>query len=134
MGDPDAVRRLADPAALSQPSAAKAIGRQVANFDERLWDAAVADVARAALLAKFRAHPDLGRELLATGRRRIAEASPQDAIWGIGTDAQDPDAQDPSKWRGRNVLGAALEQVREILREERNAEGSEEADAGRSAE
>ena len=118
MRDGEAVSRLMHPAALGSPSEAKRIGRQVANFDEALWDASVAQVARAAVLAKFTAHPALRQELLATGARPIAEASPQDDRWGIGMAADDPEARDPSKWRGRNLLGRALEEAREILRRE----------------
>jgi len=45
----------------------------------------------------------------------IAEASPHDAIWGIGLSADDPRAQDVENWPGLNLLGKALVQVRNEL-------------------
>ena len=126
MDDRAALARLV--AAVDSPRDTKLIGRQVTPFDSERWDAAAPEVARAALLAKFKAHPALRRELLATGSRPIAEASPDDAKWGIGMAADHPDALDPSKWRGQNLLGRALQEVREILRdEEQNMEDCEPA-------
>ena len=43
-------------------------------------------------------------------------ASPYDAIWGIRLAASSPEAQDPMKWRGQNLLGFALMEVRDELR------------------
>ena len=46
----------------------------------------------------------------------LAEASPYDGIWGIRLAASSPEAQDPMKWRGQNLLGFALMEVRDELR------------------
>jgi ribA/ribD-fused uncharacterized protein len=54
--------------------------------------------------------------LLNTGHRVLVEASPLDRIWGIGLAATDPRAEDPSAWRGLNLLGFALMDARERLR------------------
>ena len=48
----------------------------------------------------------------------LVEASPYDTIWGIGLDAEDPQAIDRNQWRGMNLLGRILTNVREqIIRE-----------------
>jgi len=69
-----------------------------------------------AMRAKFSQHPALAMRLLRTGHKPIAEASPSDAIFGIGLAPSDPLAQDPANWKGTNLLGKALMQVREELR------------------
>ncbi|MCW3095359.1 MAG: hypothetical protein JWL77_977, partial [Chthonomonadaceae bacterium] len=53
--------------------------------------------------------------LFATGDKIIAEASPQDAIWGIGMAEDHPNIADTTVW-GQNLLGKALMRVRETLR------------------
>ncbi|MCI9109817.1 MAG: NADAR family protein, partial [Lachnospiraceae bacterium] len=35
--------------------------------------------------------------------------------WGIGMGKTNPDAQNPLKWKGSNLLGFALTEVREQL-------------------
>ena len=54
--------------------------------------------------------------LLQTGDRRLAVASPHDNLWGIGISACDPRASSPDSWCGKNLLGQALENARELLR------------------
>lgn len=46
----------------------------------------------------------------------LAEASPFDGVWGIHLSAASPEARDPLKWRGENLLGFALMEVRDELR------------------
>ena len=52
---------------------------------------------------------------MATGDSILVEASPVDKIWGIGLAADNPDAQNPLKWKGQNMLGFALMEVRDEL-------------------
>ena len=61
-----------------------------------------------------------------TGARRIAEASPQDKVWGIGLTASDPRAASPISWCGLNLLGQALKRTRETPRQ--NKSGDTEPD------
>jgi ribA/ribD-fused uncharacterized protein len=66
----------------------------------------------------FVQHPLLGDFLVGTGQRILVEASPVDRIWGIGRSRDDPAAADPGRWRGLNLLGFVLMQVRDILAEQ----------------
>ena len=99
------------------PAAVKAVGRAVRNFDEARWNAARFDIVVQGNVAKFGQNPAMRDFLLATGDRVLVEASPRDRIWGIGMGAANPDAEQPRKWRGQNLLGFALMAARAQLRE-----------------
>jgi ribA/ribD-fused uncharacterized protein len=111
-GDTDGVAAVLRAAS---PGAAKAAGRKVRGFDKDRWTTARYDIVVTGNLAEFGQHPDLRDFLLATGRKVLVEASPYDRIWGIGMAASNPDAARPSRWRGLNLLGFALMEVRERL-------------------
>ena len=68
------------------------------------------------LLAKFRQNPDLLEKLLATENALLAECAVRDQIWGIGLSMSSKNRFDTEKWRGKNLLGFALMQVRDTLR------------------
>lgn len=108
--------------AAGDPGKAKALGRQVRNFEERTWVRNRWDVVVEANLLKFGQHDPLRRYLLGTGRKVLVEASPLDAIWGIGLGAEAPEAHDPRQWRGLNLLGFALMEVRDRLAADELAE------------
>jgi ribA/ribD-fused uncharacterized protein len=101
--------------AAAHPKQAKDLGRSVANFDEALWLAHRFDFVVAGNQAKFSQNPELAKFLLNTGERVLVEASPVDRVWGIGLAADTPDAAHPTRWRGLNLLGFALMQVRTSL-------------------
>lgn len=46
----------------------------------------------------------------------MVEASPIDRIWGIGLAHDDPRAADRTRWRGLDLLGFVLVEVRRALR------------------
>jgi ribA/ribD-fused uncharacterized protein len=97
------------------PNDQKALGREVRGFDEAVWKSVCRGIVYAANLAKFQQNGELAEKLLATGELTIVEASPVDAVWGIGLAANHPDAVNPAAWRGTNWLGKALMQVRGTL-------------------
>jgi ribA/ribD-fused uncharacterized protein len=102
--------------AADHPRPARDLGRQVANFDQATWETHRYDIVVDGNTLKFGQHDDLAAFLLDTGDRVLVEASPFDRIWGIGLREDDPGAADPARWRGLNLLGFALGDVREILR------------------
>ncbi|MEV0396584.1 NADAR family protein [Polymorphospora rubra] len=114
-GDADAAGRIL---AAGHPQRAKALGRQVRGFDEAGWAEHRYQIVVAGSVAKFGQHPDLRAYLLGTGERVLVEASPLDRVWGIGLAADDPRAADPARWRGPNLLGFALMDARDRLRQE----------------
>jgi ribA/ribD-fused uncharacterized protein len=95
-----------------KPGAAKALGRQVRDFDEATWLEHRFSIVVCANEAKFAQNPDLRQFLQQTGSRILAEASPVDRVWGIGLAQDDERAANPNQWQGINLLGFALMQVR----------------------
>ena len=112
-GDADVEGRVL---AAGTPKAAKALGREVQPFDSAKWDGARFDAVVRGNIAKFSQNPHLQRFLESTGDAVLVEASPVDAIWGIGLAEDDPRARRPVQWRGLNLLGFALMEVRARLR------------------
>lgn len=94
----------------------KKLGKQVANYNDDVWSRLRGPMMRRGLRAKFQQNPELMEKLLATGNMVLAECSPRDKIWGIGLAVDDARIQDPLKWRGQNLLGKVLMEVRSDLR------------------
>lgn len=111
-GDEDA---LAEILAATHPGVAKDAGRRVTPYDDAVWAGVRYDVAVRGNLTKFSSRDDLRAYLLSTAPKVLVEASPVDPVWGIGLAANDPAAERPSEWRGTNLLGFALMDVRERL-------------------
>jgi ribA/ribD-fused uncharacterized protein len=88
------------------------------GFDQHTWDECRSPIVVAGNMAKFGQHAALRTFLLGTRERILVEASPIDRIWGIGLTRDDPAATDPRQWRGLNLLGFALMQVRGSLRQQ----------------
>ena len=93
----------------------KALGRQVSNYDEHIWNGIRQIVFYEGLMAKFSQNKDLKDKLKATGQAILAECAVRDLIWGVGLSMKDPRRFDKSKWRGKNLLGYTLMMVRERL-------------------
>ena len=89
----------------SDPREHKRLGRGVHSFDCAIWDRVREDTVLAGTLAKFTQNPAIKQHLLSTRSNILAEASPFDPFWGIGLQADDPEAQDPTRWRGKKCLG-----------------------------
>jgi ribA/ribD-fused uncharacterized protein len=111
-GDTDTLTRII---AAPNPGAAKALGREIRNFEEKRWVEQRFSIVVNGNLAKFSQNEALAAFLLGTGERILVEASPLDTIWGIGLAADDPLAADPNTWNGLNLLGFALMEVRRLL-------------------
>ena len=107
---------LAQILAAKSPAEAKKLGRSIRGFEPESWEAHKYAIVRAGNLHKFSQHQNLRDFLLGTGDRVLVEASPVDAIWGIGLAADHPDAEHPARWQGANLLGFALMEVRDQLR------------------
>jgi len=95
--------------------AMKKLGRKVRDYDDEIWKEKRFDVVVKGNIAKFSQNEKLLDFLLSTDDKILVEASPKDTVWGIGLDESSPEAIQPRKWIGENLLGFALMEVRDIL-------------------
>ncbi|MCR5275741.1 MAG: NADAR family protein [Clostridiales bacterium] len=111
----------------ADPEQCKILGREFFDgFDAALWKKTRFVVVKRGIRAKFSQNPQMMDTLLATGNAILAECSPRDKDWGILLSTSDPEVQDITKWRGENLLGQVLMEVREELREELRVTGNGE--------
>ena len=97
------------------PREQKILGRKISNFDENQWKLFREGIIFTGNYAKFCQNQKLKKQLLETRGTLLVEASPKDMIWGIGLSEDDPRANDPTQWRGQNLLGNALTRVRCVI-------------------
>lgn len=97
------------------PRLIKKLGREVVGFDGIRWNKVKFDIVVHGNMAKFAQNAQLRDFLLGTGDATLVEASPKDAIWGVGLAEKDRRILDPDQWQGENLLGKALMKVRAEL-------------------
>ena len=98
------------------PAEAKKLGRQVVGFDEQIWKKKRYEIVKMGNIHKFSQNPELGEYLGKTKQRVLVEASPVDIIWGIGLAKDHRDVENVYAWRGLNLLGFALMETRDYLK------------------
>jgi ribA/ribD-fused uncharacterized protein len=98
------------------PKEAKRLGRLVNGFDGEKWDKVKFNYMVEANYLKYTQNPNLLNQLLDKNLldKHFVEGSPYDKIWGIGVEYQVA-SDDESTWNGQNLLGKALDKVREML-------------------
>ncbi len=104
--------------AANNPKTYKDLGRKIRGFNEAVWNANKAQIVIDGNYAKFTQNPVLGEFLAQTGSRVLVEASPYDAIWGIKMATTTPGIENPAIWKGQNLLGFALMEVRDMIKEQ----------------
>ncbi|WP_217607238.1 NADAR family protein [Chitinophaga sp. GbtcB8] len=98
------------------PGAVKQLGREIKTFEPSIWDEQKFNIVVTGNQHKFSQHKDLKTFLLNTGDRVLVEASPVDTIWGIGMATDRADITNPLLWKGENLLGYVLMEVRDKLK------------------
>ena len=115
-------RLFGDDAALSailasnDPREQKRLGHRVRHFDHELWQSHCENIVLQGNLAKFSRNNEMRLALLQNGDRRLAEATPHDNLWGIGLSASICAPLPLDSRYGKNLLGQALKNAREMLR------------------
>lgn len=96
-------------------STIKALGRAVHNYNENQWNGLRQIIVYDGLCEKFKQNLSLMKLLKDTGTSLLAECAVNDKIWGIGISMNDPKRFDLNMWKGSNLLGYSLMQVRNKL-------------------
>ena len=102
--------------ATDDPAQHQAIGRKASGFNPTVWDGMKQAVAFRGIMAKFSQNEDLKKQLLDTGNTVLVECAYSDVIWACGIRVNEAERFDISKWRGQNLLGFTLMEVREALK------------------
>ena len=97
------------------PQEQKKLGKtHFPEFSAEIWDRNCYTVVKRGIRAKFQQNDEIKRILLDTRNAVLVEASPLDRIWGVGVGAEK--AVDVRTWRGKNLLGRALMEIRMDLK------------------
>lgn len=94
----------------------KHLGRtKLDNFNSALWDKTKYAIVKRGIRAKFLQNTDITEILLSTNNAVLAECARNDEQWGIGIDINDDSRFDTSNWKGTNLLGRILMEIRQEL-------------------
>lgn len=97
----------------NNPKKLKSLGRKIKNFDDRTWSAIKESLMTKIVTAKFEQNLDLLEKLLSTEDAILVEANAYDKFWGCGLNTSDVVNVDPEKWKGKNILGKILMEIRD---------------------
>lgn len=98
------------------PSEFKRLGRLIKNFDDDIWNREKRNIVLKGNIHKFSQNEKLKKLLLDTGDKILIEASPYDDIWGVKLRETDSLILNINTWKGENLLGFILMEVRDYLK------------------
>ena len=102
------------------PGKVQILGRKIKNFDLKIWNENCFGIVSKGNYYKFGQNEALKHFLLETDDAVLVEASPLDRTWGIGLSEEDEaSSNNPYLWKGLNLLGFALMEVRDRLKQEK---------------
>ena len=101
----------------NDPAEQQKIARHASGYNETVWGGICQAVAFRGLLAKFTQNEDLKKQLLETGDAYLVECAKTDRRWACGVRLDDEGRRDIQNWKGRNILGFTLMEVRAALRQ-----------------
>ena len=111
-GDTDAAKAALE---ADGPSQQQLIGRNAKGYNNVVWKGIRQAVAMRGLVAKFTQNPELLKELRDTGDSYLVECAAGDKAWACGLSLYDDARFDIANWKGANILGFALMEVRDML-------------------
>ena len=98
------------------PQEAKRESRKIVTTNG--WKEKRTEIMKEVVEAKLKGNEDVGKELLSTGERVLAEAVTGQDNWGTGLSKRVSQNTDPEMWPGKNTLGRIYMDMREKLRQQ----------------
>jgi len=98
--------------ASKKPQEQKALGRAVKGFQQEVWDREAVNIVLLGNLLKFTQNPHMQSF---DASELFVEASPTDKIWGIGLGMENDRRFDYLEWKGQNLLGQVITEIRNFL-------------------
>lgn len=95
------------------PQDQKSLGRAVKGFDKEQWEEHAYNIVLLGNLLKFTQNTDMQSTF--DDSELFVEASPTDMIWGIGRAMSDDKRFEYLEWRGQNLLGQVITEIRDFL-------------------
>ena len=89
--------------------------RHVDGFNTDEWDKVAAEYMRISLEYKFQRNEQAREFIKNTGNLRLVYANGDQPFWGTGLEFQDSRNDDPSQWKGMNMIGLLLENTRDSV-------------------
>lgn len=100
--------------ATDNPREQKLLGREVKNYDDKVWSEVRFEKVKRGLMEKYKEEPF--RSFLKERKDKIIiEASPSDRIWGVGFAPNDPNILNKEDQWGQNLLGKCIMEVAQEL-------------------
>ena len=95
----------------------KTMSKRIRNYHHKIWHKEMRRIAFDGTEYKFKdkKNKHLRDMLINTAPNTLAEACPYDRDWGIGLSINDPSIYHKNKWRGDNIYGQVLMDVRNII-------------------
>ena len=101
----------------NDPRIIKRLSKTIRGLNHVHWDMIKEAVMNRGVWAKFSQNPQLKNLLLATEDKMLVECNPFDRFYSAGLHKNSPEIDDPSLWKGRNILGNILQEVRHRLKQ-----------------
>ena len=99
------------------PKDAKVLGRSVKGFDDEVWKDLRCSAMMYALMKKMSQCDDFAGVVMSPMFKNLSfvECNPMDRIWGIGLPEDDPRADNVDEWKGLNLLGRIITEIRDSV-------------------
>ena len=98
----------------STPIKALTLSYNIKDFDEDMWNMVQRQIMYKGCALKFSQNKNLA-DLLKQTSGRIVEANPKETVFSCGLEITDPHVEDPTQWKGANLLGDILCELRSSL-------------------